>query len=226
MLMPHQHHHGHRERLRERFLSEPEAPPDYELLELLLGYVILRKDTKPMAKDLLEAFGSLRGVLDAKSDEIKEIKGIGDGVGNFLALLREIMNRYAESPLRLRESLCSPQEVAAVARRRLGRLGHEEVWAAYVDNRNRLISWERASKGTINASAIYPREIMERALRLKAAGVIIVHNHPSGNSSASGADLEITRRLQHAAGTLNIRLLDHVIVTDSDCRSLLEEGLL
>ena len=156
------HHLGHRGRLRERFLSSPETPPDYELLELLLGYVILR----------------------------------------------------------------SPQEVAAMARKRLGRLPHEEVWAAYVDNKNRLLSWERASKGTINTSTIYPREIMERALRLKAAGVIMVHNHPSGDSTASGADLDITRKLQQAANSLNIRLLDHVIVTENGCRSLMEEGMI
>ncbi len=220
------HYLGHRGRLRERFLSSPETPPDYELLELLLGYVILRKDTKPIAKDLLERFGSLRAVLDARAEELVEVRGIGEGVMNFWMLIREVMNRYDESPLRLRESLCSPEEVAAVARKRLGRLPHEEVWAAYVDNKNRLLSWERASKGTINTSTIYPREIMERALRLKAAGVILVHNHPSGDSTASGADLEITRRVKQAGIPLNIRLLDHVIVTEGGCRSLLEEGLL
>ncbi len=220
------HNQGHRGRLRARFLSAPEAPPDYELLELLLGYAILRKDTKPLAKSLLERFGSLRGVLDAKADDLLEVPGIGEGVVNFWAVIREIMARYEESPLRLRESLCSPEEVAAVARKRLGRLPHEEVWVAYVNNKNLLISWERAATGTINTSSVYPRDLAERALRLKATGLILVHNHPSGDASASGADLEITRRVQHAVATLGIRLLDHVIVTEKDCRSLLEERLL
>ena len=122
------HHLGHRGRLRERFLSSPETPPDYELLELLLGYVILRKDTKPIAKDLMERFGSLRAVLDARADELLEVQGIGEGVTNFWSVLREVMNRYDESPLRLRESLCSPQEVAAMARKRLGRVCPTAAW--------------------------------------------------------------------------------------------------
>lgn len=220
------HYHGHRERLRERLSDSPESLGDYELLELLLGYVILRRDTKPIAKDLLERFSTLRSVLDAKPEELADIAGIGKGVQNFWLLLHEVMSRYAESPLRKREALCSPETVASMARQRLGKLAHEEIWVAFVDNQNRLISWEKASKGSTNSSAIYPREVLERALMLKASGFFLVHNHPGGDPTPSGADIELTKCIQRAAQTLVIRMVDHIIITESSCYSLVMDGII
>ena len=220
------HNHGHRERLRERFLDAPEKLADYEILELLLGHVLLRRDTKPLAKELLVRFGSLTRMLNARPEELRAVPGVGNGVAGFFLLLREFMARYGEAPLQLREQLSSPQAVAQAARMRIGSLPHEEVWVAYVDNRNRLISWEKAMKGTVDASAVYPRDIMERALALKATGFIMVHNHPGGEPSPSGADMRITEQLQRAAQTLSIRFLDHIVVTETTCYSLMSEGFL
>ena len=217
---------GHRERLRARFQSAPESLVDYEILEMLLGHVLLRRDTKPIAKAMLERFGSLRGVLQARPGELDDIPDIGPGVRTFLALLHEFMSRIAESPLRQREVLVTPEEVAAMARQRLGGMGHEEIWIAYVDNQNRLIHWERASKGTVNATSLFPRDVMERALSLKATGLIMVHNHPGGSPLPTGSDLELTKRMEYAAGTLNIRLIDHVIVTENLCYSIMTDGIL
>ncbi len=222
----HTHQQGHRERLRARLNDAPEKLVDYEVLELLLGYVFLRRDTKPLAKDLLARFGSLRGVMDARPQELTTVPGVGPAVENFWKLLREFMARYAESPIRTREALCAPGVIAQMARQRLGRLPHEELWLAFVDTKNRLLSWEKAQQGTINAAMLYPRDVMERALSLKASGFFLVHNHPGGDPSPSGADMELTQRLQRAAQSLAIRFIDHVIVTDNQCYSLMSDGFL
>ena len=220
------HYLGHRKRLRERLESMPEALQDYEILELLLGYVILRRDTKAAAKELLARFGSLRGVLEARPEAYRDIPGLGDGVIGFLRLLREFVPRFVESRVLRREALCSPEAVAAMARERLGSLAHEEIWAAYVDNGQRLIAWERAAQGSYGMSPLNPRDIVERGLLLKATGFILVHNHPGGKAKPSGADLELTRQLDLAAKTLFIRFVDHVIVTDGECYSIMRDGLL
>lgn len=220
------HYHGHRERLRARFRNAPSDVADYELLELLLGYVILRRDTKPIAKELISRFHTLRGVIEASPEQYQDIPGVGKGVADYLSLLQEVLPRYAESRIINREELCDPEAVARMARQRLGRLRHEEIWVAYVDNGNRLISWEKASQGSISSSLLNPRDIIERALAVKAGGFIVVHNHPGGHSSPSGADLEVTSHLDRAARTMFLRFIDHVIVSDSNCYSIKNEGFL
>ena len=217
---------GHRKRLRERLIKASHTLADYELLELLLGNVILRKDTKPLAKALLLQFGSLRGVLDARMQELTAVPGFGSALEAYWALFREIMARYVESPARERMELCSPQSVAQMARVRLGASPHEEFWVAYLDTQNRLIAWELAAIGSVHTVSLYPRDVMARALALKASCLILVHNHPGGNPKPSGADLDLTRKVQVAGEALGIRLTDHVIVTDSSCYSLMEDGFI
>jgi DNA repair protein RadC len=221
-----QHYQGHRKRLRARLVDAPEKLQDYEILELLLGYVILRRDTKPIAKELLARFGSLRGVMEAPPERYLDIPGIGEGVAGLMALLREVTPRYVESRVRKREELCSPEAVAAMARERLGRLAHEEIWVAYVDNSQRLVAWERAVRGTYGTAPVNARDIVERGLLLKATGVILVHNHPGGNAKPSGADANLTRHLEMSTRTVGIRFVDHVIVTDDACYSMMSEGFL
>lgn len=220
------HCHGHRGRLRERLGNTPDKLPDYEILELLLGKVLTRKDTKPLAKELLLRFQSIRGVLDAKPAELQSMPGFGPALESFWQLLRELMARYAESPARQGDLLISPGAVADMARIRLAGHAHEETWIAYVDTQNRLISWEQNSKGSIGHSSVYPRDIMERAILLKASGFILVHNHPGGNVKPSGADLQITDHIKRSAQALGLRFLDHIIVTDAEHFSVLNDGFL
>ena len=220
------HSQGHRQRLRTRLTAASHTLADYEILELLLGHVLLRRDTKPLAKDLLEKFGSFRGVLDARTQELTTVPGFGSALEAYWILLREVMARYAEAPVRGRTELCSPLAVAHMARMRLAACAHEEFWVAYLDTQNRLIVWEMASKGSIHAVPLYPRDIMTRALVLKAASVILVHNHPGGNPKPSNADVDLTRKVQSAGEALGIRLTDHVIVTDDACYSLMEDCLI
>ena len=220
------HAHGHRQRLRSRLCNDGSALADYEVLELLLGHVLVRKDTKPLAKELLDRFGSIRGALDAREAELSDIQDFGPSLSAYWRLLRELMARYAESPARQRLSLCSPQSVAHMARVRLAGSSHEEFWIAYLDAQNHLLAWERASRGSVGSAPLYPREVIARALALKASALILVHNHPSGSAEYSGPDLTITRELRDLSAGMGIRMLDHVIVTDDACYSLMLEGLI
>ena len=220
------HYHGHRERVRERLLDAPDKAPDYEILELLLGYVIKRRDTKPLAKELLARFGSLRGVVHARPEEYADIPGLGPATASFLALLKEFLCRYAESPVRRREVLCDPESVAAMARERLGGACHEEVWIAYVDTRNRLISWSKCSQGGLSSAHVNSRDLIEKGLALKAAGFILVHNHPGGDPRPSQLDRELTAQIGQAARTVFLRFIDHVIVCESGVYSIMTDGFL
>lgn len=220
------HAHGHRQRLRERMLKDASAIADYEVLELMLGNILIRKDTKPIAKELLARFGSFRAVLDARAEELQEVPGFGPALAAHWKLLREVMARYAESPARQRIRVCSPSYAAYMARTRLAGLGHEEFWVAYLNTQHYLLSWERASQGSVNSAPLYPREVIARALALKASSLILVHNHPSGSSEPSGPDISLTRELRELGRGMGVFLQDHIIVTEDACYSLSCEGLI
>ncbi len=134
-------HSGHKARLRKRFQKAPATFQDYEILELLLGYVLIRKDTKPLAKELLARFENIRGVLNARQDELVTVPGFGEGLAIYWDLIRELMSRYAEAPMRQRCTLVTPEDVATMAQVRLAGFSHEECWIALLDNQNRLLPW-------------------------------------------------------------------------------------
>ena len=219
-------HTGHRARLRKRFERAPHEAEEYEVLELLLGYALVRKDTKPLAKVLLQRFGTLRGCLSARPDELEGIEGFGPGLLSYWRLLRELLARYAEAPVREREVLASTAAIGHMARQRLTGVPHEECWLALVDSANRCIAWERLVRGGLDQAQVDIREVLEMALRRKASGVILVHNHPGGSEKASAPDLTITQRLKFLASNMGLRLLDHIIVTDKGYVSLCEQNLL
>ena len=216
-------HAGHRQRLRKRFLRAPHEAEEYEVLELLLGYGLIRKDTKPLAKELLRRFGSLRGVLDARPDELEQVPDFGPGLSAFWQILRECMSRHAETAVRQREVLATPEAVAAMARVRLTGCPHEECWVALVDRQNRCLSWERLLRGALDNVPVTPRDVLELALQRKACGVIVVHNHPGGKAQASASDLALTQELARLAPGMGVRFVDHVIVTEEHCLSLMRQ---
>ncbi len=224
--MPQQHQTGHRQRLRAKFEKNQSGLADYELLEMLLGHVLLRQDTKPLAKELLTRFKSLRGVLNAPVAELREVKGFGPSLGTFWLLLREINARCAEARLSAKCALISGKIVAETARQRLVGVAHEELWGAYVDSQNRLISWRKLAEGVGNRIFVHNAVVIAPALELKATGIILVHNHPGGSAQPSPADIELTKTLAQAAKMVDVRLLDHVIVTDDDYTSLVESGII
>ncbi len=220
------HYLGHRQRLRGRLAREPKALADYELLELALAQVLRRSDTKPLAKALLARFGSLAGVFAATDEQLLGLDGFGPALCSHWALLRELLARLGEGGLAPRQVLSGPEAVLAAARARFGRSGLEEVWAALLDNKNRVLAWEQVSRGTVDQSALYPREIMALALKHKAAGLILVHNHPGGDPNPSEADIRITSQLARAAADLGLRLLDHLIVAEDRHASFQELRLI
>lgn len=220
------HYLGHRKRLREKLVKNSRGLADYELLELLLAQVFARKDTKPLAKAVLERFGSLKNAMMASPEQLAEIDGIGQAVGAQWTLIQELFARIGETATRSGETLSDPVEVAKAAMARIGSKGTEEFWAAFLDSRNRVISWEQVSKGTVNATPVFPREIMATALRLEAVSVILTHNHPGGDPTPSQEDIMLTERIRESAHGLDIRILDHLVVTDTDYYSFNDHGYL
>lgn len=199
---------------------------DYELLELLLAQVFTRKDTKPLAKELLARFGSLKETILARPDQLQSVDGIGPGVAAHWTLIQELFARMGETPARSRTPISDPAEVARAAMARIGSKGTEEFWTAFLDTKNRVIAWEQVSKGTVNATPVFPREIMARALALEAAAIILAHNHPGGDPTPSREDVLLTGQIQETARSLDIRVLDHLVVTDNDYYSFNDAGRL
>lgn len=220
------HYWGHRQRLRQRLAENPDELFDYEILELLLGYVFSRKDTKPIAKALLERFETLGGLHGAREQDLKAIPSVGDGVLHFLQLWEEYWVRVLRSEIPQRENLSSPQLVAKIARIKIGFRGTEEVWLAALDNKNRLLNFLKVSGGTVNQAIVYPREILKKALLHDAAAIILVHNHPGGDPSPSEEDKNLTEQVAFLAEKMGIPLLDHIIVGREGYYSFQENGFL
>jgi DNA repair protein RadC len=220
------HYYGHRGRLRERFRKHGSQMEDYEILELLLTYAVPRRDTKPLAKELLNRFGNLKGLLAADARELRDVPGFGPGLELFWGLWREFWARLEQQELAPRIRVDCPERVAEAARRRLGYEPEESLWAALLDNKNRLITFRELRRGSVDHVPIQPREVLTPVLEFRASAVILVHNHPGGDPEPSGQDLELTRRLQHVAAELGIRVLDHLIVAEETHCSLRGRGLL
>lgn len=220
------HYIGHRQRLKERLCKDSTNLADYEILELFLGQVLPRKDTKPIAKDLLIRFESLGGVFRAPQEQLEEVKGIGPGVLTYFTLMREFWTRIAEEPMHSKEAISSPEIVFKAAMARIGDLSKEEFWVALVNNQNKVIYWDRLTKGTVDQTVVFPREVVALALRYHASGVILTHNHPGGSTKPSPEDMNITMQTATLCQDMGIRLLDHVIVTVNDFYSFKDNGRL
>ena len=219
------HFLGHRQRLRERILKNPHEAQSYELLELLLGYVNKRCDTKPLAKDLLKHFGSLWGILNAHPTELETIHGVGESSKIFFILLRELVARYFAEPIKEKKSV-NLDDIAMLARCMLDGLCHEEIWVALLDNNNRLLSFDRVQTGITDAAFCSAKMIAEIAVTKKASALVLIHNHPGGVTKASWADRETTLHIQQVMKLMGIRLLDHFIVADGKVISRANNHLL
>ena len=218
------HYLGHRKRLKEKLRKDPSLLEDYEVLELLLGYAVPRKDTKPLAKELLERFGSFKEILFARASQFEQVPGIGQGISTFWLLWREFWSRLEQSEFKPKTVLDSPTKVARLARTRLSFLEVEEFWMILVDTKNRLLAFEKICSGTVDQAPVFPREVIARALELKASGLILLHNHPGGDPRPSHQDFQLTRKLQAVARDLGLRVLDHIIIGQDNYFSFQEEG--
>lgn len=221
------HYWGHRERLRKRAKEGGlGALPDYELLELLLFATIERKDVKPLAKALLERFGSLGAVLAAREEELAGFDLVKFSTIVNLRAIAETAARLGREELKERTILNSIDKVAKHCRTVIGNSAIEQFRVLFLDQRHGLIADELQQTGTVNEVAAYPRQILQRALNLGAVGMVLVHNHPSGNLKPSTGDIEITREIMRAAEPLGIALHDHLIVGPGGHISLRQTGKL
>ncbi len=210
-------HIGHRQRIKDKYeKSGINGWLDYEILELVLSYAIPRKDTKTIAKELLSRFKTINGVLDSDRKELKNITGVSGHTALFLSLLKDITILYLENRLHNKDLLSSPQVVYNFLKASLKGAVNEEFKVLYLNNKNQLISIETLNTGTVNQSAIYPRKVVERALYNHAVSVIISHNHPAGTLEPSKEDCAVTKAIKDALKTVDIALLDHIIIGNND----------
>ena len=207
------HYFGHRERLRERFREAgTDALSDYELLELLLFRAQPRRDMKPIAKALLEKFGSFAEVISAPEKRLAEVEGIGEACITELKIVQAAARRLVRGQVKKRPVLSSWSAVLDYCRTAQAFADREQFRVLFLDKRNQLIVDELQQIGTIDHTPVYPREVVKRALELSATAMILVHNHPSGDPTPSRADIQMTQQIISVAQPLGISVHDHIIV--------------
>lgn len=218
---------GHRSRLRARLLAGgAEALADYEVLEYLLFAAIKQGDTKPVAKALLDRFGTLAGVLNAEPKALQAVKGVGETSAAALKSVGLAARRMARVQVQQKPVLASWQALLDYLTIDMAHLTVERVRVLYLNTQNRLILDQHVGDGSIDEAAIHPREIIRQALDIGATALILVHNHPSGNPEPSRADIQITNRIAEAGRLLGIVVHDHIIIGSQGHASLKAKGLI
>ncbi len=221
------HYHGHRQRLRNRFLlGGAGALQDYELLELLLTYAIPRADVKPLAKNLLKHCGSFTRIMDAPPETLMGVEGLKETSATLIRLVKACAEYYLKEGVLDRQKISSLSALVDYCRTSMGGLADEQFRVLFLNSQNEIIAEEIVQEGTVNQTVVYPRKVLELALKHKATGLILVHNHPSGNLTPSAADLELTRSLVKASRALNLTVHDHLIIGRHGYLSLAEKSLL
>lgn len=218
---------GHRRRLRQRFReSGLEGFQDHEVLELLLTLGTPRKDCKALAWELLKRFKTLPGVFEAGFGELCEIKGVGETNAIPIRLVKAAADRFLKQRIVGREIVGTPQAVMDYLYHRLRECSREAFLVLYLDVKNRLLEVETLFEGSLSASPVYPREVLRSVLAHQAASVILVHNHPSGDTSPSREDYAITRRLVHALAPVSVTVHEHLIIGHNQYYSFAEQGVM
>ena len=218
---------GHRQRLREKFMKSGLAGfHDYEIVELLLTLGQPRKDCKLAAKEAVKRFKNLRGVLDASAEELEKIEGIGPVNSFGINFMREISGEYLKQKALDRPVFGSEGAVYQYLYQSMSGLQKEVFKVLFLNSQNELLETEDISQGTVNASAVFAREVMASAIRHNATALIFVHNHPSGNTIPSQDGQAITRELVLASSVMNLKVLDHLIIGDNSHYSFAAQGLI
>ena len=225
---------GHRERIREKFLNNGiDGFAEYEILELLLTYCIPRKDTKPIAKELLNKFKSLDNVFKASFDKLSAIDGLGKNTIAFLKLMGDLPSIIYKDELKNKKLV--DKETLKILNKDIllkylrNKIGYEEIekfYVIYLSSSNEVIKFEENSVGTLDRSSIYPREIYKKVINLNAKSLILVHNHPSDNITPSKSDIELTNEIAKGLKNFGALLIEHIIITKNSYFSFLEEGLI
>lgn len=220
---------GHRQRIRERFLKGGGAAfADYELLEAYLTIAIPRRDVKPLAKLLIAKFGSFAEVVSAKNEELLAVDGVGENTLFALKIIKEAAQRMSWEMLKDKDLpvIADMDALIDYCRMSMAYQDVEEFKLIYLNNKNQVIAEETQQKGTINHVSIHPREVVKSALDNHASAVIMVHNHPTGDTTPSRADIDVTKKVKEALASMNMVLHDHVIVSKYGCYSFRTAGLI
>ena len=225
---------GHRERIREKFLKNGiDGFAEYEILELLLTYCIPRKDTKPIAKELLNKFKSLDNIFKADFDKLSAIDGLGKNSIVFLKLIGDLPSIIYKDELKNKKLI--DKETLKISNKDIllkylrNKIGYEEIekfYVIYLSSSNEVIEFEENSTGTLDRSSVYPREIYKRVISLNAKSIILAHNHPSDNITPSKSDIELTNEIAKGLKNFGALLIEHIIITKNSYFSFLEEGLI
>jgi DNA repair protein RadC len=218
---------GHRHRLREKFLQGGlDSFLDYEIVELLLTLGTPQRDCKDQARQALKEFKTLAGVLEASSHELQRIRGIGPHNIFGLKFVQEVSRRFLRERMMKKAYCRSSREVFDYLFHALRGLKRENFKVLFLDAKNQILEEKTLFEGTVDSSAVYPREIIKDALRYDASSLIFVHNHPSGDPEPSPCDKEITRELVFAARVMQLKVLDHIIIGDNRFFSFADQGLI
>jgi DNA repair protein RadC len=224
---PRPHFHGHRQRLRDRFLATGgDGMPDYELLEMLLTQAIPRRDVKPLAKELLARFGSFAGVIAAEPERLLAVSGMGESAVAALKVVRAAAVRLLQQETMDRDVIGSWDKLVDYCRAAMAHETVEQLRLLFLDRKNALIADEVQQRGTVDHTPVYVREVVKRALELGASALIIVHNHPSGDPTPSRGDIEMTQQVKDALDKIGIALHDHVVIGRRGHESFRAKGLL
>lgn len=221
----HPHYQGHRKRIREHFLKTGLASfHDYEVLELVLTFVIARKDVKPLAKELITRFKTFQGVLDAPFNELKTVPGIGEQCAILIKLFKECSVFYLRGKIYHKDIISSPEALLNYCKTSMAGLENEQFRVIYLNTKNEVIADEPLQEGTVDQSAVYPRKIIEHALKHRASALIFVHNHPSGSPEPSIHDKNLTNLLTQVSENMGIKVHDHLIIGKQSYFSFREAG--
>ena len=217
---------GHRQRLRERFLLNGgfDSFKDYEVLELLLTYASPRKDTKGVAKELLEEFGTLRGVLEARPEQLLKVKGVGEAQATMLMMAVELTRVWAREAAANQKKITNRGELESFCKGLLMGERSEQFYVICVDAQCQLKGKRKISEGSLSEVSAYPRTVMETALNYNAHSVFFCHNHPGGTCSPSSEDIASTLQLQRMLNSVGVLVLDHLIIAGDKAYSMAQHG--
>jgi DNA repair protein RadC len=226
-----QHYHGHRKRLKERFvkslkMNRSESIPDYEVLEMLLFSAYPRIDTKPIAKELIEKFGSLAGVFSADIERLEKEGKLSENVIFSIKIVNEAALRLLKSKVTEKPVIQSWKALLDYCQAAMGSITREQFRIMFLDKKNKLIADEIQQEGTVDQTPVYPREVVKRALEHHASAVILVHNHPSGDATPSKSDIELTEQIEAGLTAVDIKLHDHLIIAGDKHFSFAGNGLI
>lgn len=225
--LPNETHSGHRERLKNKYLSIGiDDLYNHEILELLLFYAIPRKDTNEIAHRILEKYNTISGVFEASPKDLAQIMGVGKNAATLISLAGDIVRVVQKDKVKGKPILDTTKNAGDFIKNLFCGYNYEVFYAVFLNTRSKVIAYEKICEGTINELPVYPRNIVQAALRNNAYAVILAHNHPGGSLSPSGADMDSTRVITKALNSIDIKLRDHIIVSGEEFISFMEMGLL